>query len=197
MSISLKPIVPLTVFFRKARLICIIPLILIWVSGNHKIQAQNRTVESVGDVILFSLPTIVLGSTVVINDKQGTWQFSKGFILNQAVTYGLKLAVNKSRPNMENINSFPSGHTSTTFQSASFIQQRYGWKYGAPAYVLAGFTGYSRIEANKHDIVDVLMGAAIGIGSSYLFTTPQSRTQYELTFSSEDNYYVLGLAYNF
>ena len=82
------------------------------------------------------------------------------------------MAIDKERPNNGNNDSFPSGHTSTAFQGAAFIQKRYGWKYGAPAYVAASFVGYSRVEADKHHLEDVIAGAAIGILSSYYFTTP-------------------------
>jgi membrane-associated phospholipid phosphatase len=89
---------------------------------------------------------------------------------------------------MENNNAFfPLGHTSTTFQSTALIQKRYGWKYGIPAYALAGFTGYSRINADKHDILDVLAVAAIGIGCSYLFNTPYQREHLEVTLISSNN----------
>lgn len=80
---------------------------------------------------------------------------------------------------------------------ASFLQRRYGWKYGAPAYVLAGFTGYSRINAQKHDGWDILAGAVIGIGNTYLFTTPYQEEHLEVTFSSWDDHYMLGFRFKF
>jgi membrane-associated phospholipid phosphatase len=159
--------------------------------------AQNKTVETAGDVLLYAMPAAALGSTIIIGDGKGTWQFAKGFILNQAVTIGLKYAINKPRPYDNGDRSFPSGHTSTTFQSAAFVQRRYGWKYGIPAYLLAGFTGYSRIDAQMHDGWDVLAGAIIGIGSSYLFTTPYEKEHMELTFNSWDGNYLLGFNYKF
>jgi len=130
-------------------------LICFW---NLRLYSQEKAIEISGDILLYAMPTISLGSTLVIGDKQGTWQFLKGFAVNEAMTFGLKLAISKPRPNEANNNSFPSGHTSTTFQSAAFIQKRYGWKYGIPAYALAGFTGFSRIYADQHDILDVLAG---------------------------------------
>ncbi|GGG20034.1 phosphoesterase [Dokdonia pacifica] len=161
------------------------------------VKAQNQTIETTGDIILYSLPAIALGSTLVLKDYQGTGQFAKGFALNQAVTFGLKLAINKPRPDLSNNNAFPSGHTSTTFQSAAFIQRRYGWEYGIPAYVLAGFTGYSRIEADKHDILDILAGAVIGIGSTYLFTKPYEKQNMQLTLTSGDDGFLVGFNYQF
>ena len=120
------------------------------------VRGQNETLKTTGDVLLVALPITAITSTLIIGDKKGSWQFAKGFALNQLVTFGLKEIINKPRPDGSNNNSFPSGHTSTVFQSASFIQRRYGWKFGAAAYALAGFVGYTRIEADKHDGWDVL-----------------------------------------
>ncbi|WP_339813878.1 phosphatase PAP2 family protein [Zunongwangia profunda] len=72
--------------------------------------------------------------------------------------------MNKQRPDRSNDNSFPSGHTSTVFHSAGYIHRRYGFKNSIPAYALAGFTAASRIDSKKHDILDVIAGAAIGLG---------------------------------
>ena len=94
-------------------------------------------------------------------------------------------------------NSFPSGHTSTTFQSASFIHKRYGFKYSIPAYVLAGYTAFTRLESDKHDGWDVLAGAIIGVGCSYLFTTPYKKEHMELTFSSGGGNYLLGFTFKY
>ena len=133
-------------------------------------SSQNAQ-KTAGDILLFTMPAMAMGSTFIWQDGQkGTYQFSKALAGTLAVTYGLKLAINKERPNGENNNSFPSGHTSVAFTSAAFVQKRYGWEYGIPAYLLAGYVGYTRIEANKHDAVDVVAGAAIGIGMGYLFT---------------------------
>ena len=170
---------------------------IIIISFCQSIFSQNRTIETTGDVLLFAMPITALGSSIIAGDGQGTWQFTKGFLLNQTLTIGLKIIVKKQRPNMENYNAFPSGHTSTVFQSASFIQKRYGWKYGIPAYLLAGFTGYSRLNAEKHDIYDVLAGAVIGIGSTYLFTTPYQQEHMELTFNSVEGDFLLGFKYTF
>ena len=65
--------------------------------------------------------------------------------------------------------AFPSGHASSAFQGAAFIQRRYGIKQAWPAYVLATYTGWTRVDADKHDTTDVLAGAALGIASSFVF----------------------------
>ena len=117
---------------------------------------QVGTTQKIGDVILFVLPVATAGTSLIKGDNQGVWQFTKGFVMTEALTYGLKLSINKTRPDLGNDNAFPSGHTSTVFHSAGYIHRRYGFKYSIPAYALAGFTAASRIDSKKHDIVDVL-----------------------------------------
>ncbi len=107
-----------------------------------------------------------------MHDTQGTNQFYKSFLTTFIITHALKIAVNEKRPDNNGSQSFPSGHTSAAFQGAAFIQMRYGWKYALPAYAAASFVGWSRIKAKKHYTSDVLVGAAIGIISTYYFTTP-------------------------
>ena len=163
----------------------------------HSSFSQNKTITTSGDILIYALPVAAGGTTVILGDKKGAWQFTKGFLLNGVVSFTLKGLIDKQRPNMENNNSFPSAHTSITFQSASFIQRRYGWKYGIAAYILSGYTGYTRIEADKHDIFDVLAGAVIGVGSTYLFTTPYQKKHMELTYSNQDGNYLIGFRYKF
>jgi membrane-associated phospholipid phosphatase len=82
----------------------------------------------------------------------------------------LKGVVDKNRPDGSGDDAFPSGHASTAFQSAAFLHRRYGMRTAWPAYALATFVGWSRIDADKHDSSDVLAGAAIGIASSVWLT---------------------------
>lgn len=160
---------------------------------------SQKTHKTAGDVLLVTMPALALGSTFIWKDGQkGTYQFSKALAGTIVLTYGLKLAINKERPNGENNNSFPSGHTSVAFASAAFIQKRYGWEYGIPAYLLAGYVGYTRIEANKHDGLDVLAGAAIGVGMSYLFTKRyDGKKKLRISSGFIENTPTIGLTYKF
>ncbi|MBQ51716.1 MAG: phosphatase PAP2 family protein [Leeuwenhoekiella sp.] len=158
---------------------------------------QVGTTQKIGDVILFVLPVATAGTSLIKGDNQGVWQFTKGFVMTEALTYGLKLSINKTRPDLSNDNAFPSGHTSTVFHSAGYIHRRYGFKYSIPAYALAGFTAASRIDSKKHDIVDVLAGTAIGLGSNLLSTTEYQQKHMELSYTSFDGNHMLGFTYKF
>jgi membrane-associated phospholipid phosphatase len=59
--------------------------------------------------------------------------------------------------------SFPSGHTTAAFASATVLQQHFGWKVGVPAYAVASYVAASRVQTQKHYLSDVAFGAALGI----------------------------------
>jgi len=160
-------------------------------------KPQIGTTQKIGDIALFALPIATLGTTMIKGDNKGAWQFTKGFILTEALTYGLKTTINKPRPDLSNDNSFPSGHTSTVFHSAGFIHRRYGFKYSIPAYAIAGFTAASRVDSKKHDMLDVIAGAAIGLGSNLLFTTEYQQKHMELNYINAHGDQMIGFRYKF
>jgi len=84
-------------------------------------------------------------------------------------TYALKYATNRTRPNGDP-RSFPSGHASATFATATVLEQHCGWKLGLPAFAAATYTGISRITDNKHWASDVVFGAFIGVASGRTVT---------------------------
>jgi membrane-associated phospholipid phosphatase len=129
------------------------------------------TLETSGDVMAALLPATAGITALALHDYTGGIQLMESTALSVGTALALKYAINERRPNGEDY-SFPSGHAAVAFSSAEFIRKRYGWEYGLPAYAVATFVGYSRIETKQHYFHDVLAGAAIGIGSSYLFTTP-------------------------
>jgi membrane-associated phospholipid phosphatase len=127
--------------------------------------------EDAGDVLFVLLPVAGFATALIKQDREGQIQFAKAFAANAVATLGLKSAIDKQRPNGDCCDAFPSGHSSFAFMGATFIERRYGWKYGAPAYAAASFVAYSRVDADKHYVEDVVAGAAIGYLSSYFFTT--------------------------
>jgi len=82
--------------------------------------------------------------------------------VNYLYTKGLKMAVDRTRPDQSNDDSFPSGHTSNGFTWATVLDHHYGWKVGVPMYIVAGFIGVTRVDRGSHFFSDVVAGAAIG-----------------------------------
>lgn len=132
--------------------------------------------EDSSDVLEIALPAAAASIAYFVeDDEQGLWQFGTSLLATTATTYALKAAVDKERPNGKDNDAFPSGHAAVTFSAASFLQRRYGWEYGVPAYLLASYTGYARVQTDNHEVVDVLAGAAIGLAFNYFLVTPNDR----------------------
>ena len=145
------------------------------------LDGQSETHETLGDIGQVLLPVIAGGSTLIIeSDDKAFLQFIKSFGVSWAGTHIMKRAINKERPNEGNY-AFPSGHTAAAFSGASFIHRRYGKTYGIPAYLIAGYVGWSRVQADKHDWWDIAGGAACGILPTYLFVEPLVINEAELS----------------
>ncbi|MDH3327075.1 MAG: phosphatase PAP2 family protein [Gammaproteobacteria bacterium] len=142
-------------------------VLVLFVCGKNAFAVQY---ESFGDAVQYALPLTALGMTFTEDDPEGRMQFVKSFGATFGITYSVKLGVNRTRPNGADY-SFPSGHTSASFSSASYIHQRYGIKKGRIAYFAAAFVGWTRVQANKHYVSDVLAGAAVGSLTSYMLTS--------------------------
>jgi hypothetical protein len=91
------------------------------------------------------------------------WDLLRGQIVGQSMTQILKTVVKKERPDSSNSRSFPSGHASAVFTTASILHQHYGWKVGIPAYSVASYVALSRLPSNRHFLSDVIFGSALGI----------------------------------
>ncbi len=83
-------------------------------------------------------------------------------IVTQVLTEGLKLAVRRERPDGTNY-SFPSGHASMTFATATVLERHLGWLAAAPTYAVASYVAMSRLHENRHYLSDVVFGATVGL----------------------------------
>lgn len=168
---------------------------------SNYVLAKNDSIEKYGDAIQIIIPAVGYGTTLYLDDDEGEKEFYKSFLSTFGTTHLLKRTVKKERPDDSNDQSFPSGHTSASFQGATFIHQRYGIKYAIPAYIGATFVGYSRVYAEKHYTSDVIAGALIGSGFSYYFTTPYKYNNVAIepvvynTLNSNNNLYGIKLTW--
>lgn len=102
-------------------------------------------------------------------DATGIYAISFG--LMKASTLMVKSATGRLRPDGSTNDSFPSGHTATSFAAAEFLKQEYKdvspW-IGYAGYAVAGTTGIFRLYNNRHWVSDVVAGAGFGIVSTKL-----------------------------
>lgn len=127
---------------------------------------------------------IIMGSVALIekNDDllKSTISLGTGLAVNTALTYALKYTTNRTRPYdkypgvldvpyPESSPSFPSGHTSIAFATATSLSLHYPkWYIIVPSYLWACSVAYSRLNLGVHYPSDVLGGMLLGAGSAYL-----------------------------
>jgi membrane-associated phospholipid phosphatase len=136
------------------------------------LYAGKSGLEIYGNVAQFAIP----GTAAVISlfegeepDTEGLLQLGISTLVTVGIVHGLKFVVDRERPEGTDKGSFPSGHTAAAFSGASYLHYRYGWQYGVPAYLAASVVGYSRVEADKHFVSDVVAGAAIANLMAFIF----------------------------
>ena len=132
--------------------------------------AGDSSRNTQADVLAIGLPIVAYTLTGLKRDRQGAWAATKSLGLTTVGTLALNALIDKDTPTGDADDAFPSGHSAIAFSSAAFMQRRYGWRTGLPAYAVAGYVGWLRVETDEHDWADVLGGAALGIVSSTLFT---------------------------
>ena len=150
------------------------------------------TERKIGDVLQIGIPITAAYSTYYMNDLDGFKYFLKSYLSTVTATHLLKVITQKRRPDSSDYLSFPSGHTSSAFSGASFIHYRYGFKYSIPFYLLASFTGYSRVQSKKHYTEDVVAGAGLAILNSWYFTSPYSK-KYSLRINYNQNLKIINI----
>lgn len=133
---------------------------------DERFESLGEPGEILGNarVVGGSLATAFLLSRTVGKPRfqRTTYELAQGIVINSGVTGATKNIVGRERPNGENHRSFPSGHASTSFTWATVLQRNYGWKLGAPAYLVATYIGATRLEETAHHLTDVVAGATIG-----------------------------------
>ena len=152
------------------------------IDRNKNLDPTFKFVTNTAVPISISTPIIIYSVGLIKKDssinKQAVF-LGETFLVNAFVTIALKHTIKRNRPfeTYADIDqaasslgrSFPSGHTSLAFATATSLSLAYPkWYVIAPSFVWASTVGYSRMHLGVHYPSDVLAGAIIGSGSAYL-----------------------------
>lgn len=149
---------------------------------NKSLDGTWKVITNYDFPVSIAIPAAELVWGYTHHDKKAIingFQTVAGFGIDFVLTEGLKYSVHRSRPFVTYPDiqpyqtytdySFPSGHSSFAFCAATSLSICYPrWYVVAPAYLWAAAVGYSRLDLGVHYPSDVLAGAIIGAGSSWL-----------------------------
>ena len=141
-----------------------------------------RFISNSDAYVIIGTPLLLAGAGLIRNDDKmlrNAFVVATASILNEGLTYALKYSINRDRPfetypeivkkTDAGSPSFPSGHTSSAFATATSLSLSYPkWYIIAPSFAYAGTVAYSRMYLGVHYPSDVAAGALLGAGCAYL-----------------------------
>jgi len=143
----------------------------------------SRVVSNSAGFIDFGVPVALAGVALIKSDDillKKSIYIGVSLGVNSFATYAIKYSVRRPRPRVdypdrivwyENMttNSFPSGHTSAAFNTATSITLAFPkWYVAVPSHIWAASVGYSRMNLGVHYPSDVICGAILGSASAFL-----------------------------
>ena len=143
--------------------------------ANTRLLTNFKT--GIDDYTQFFGPALTVGLKLGGYEGRSDWGRLLGsslmsYAIMAGFVNGIKYTAKEMRPDGSTANSWPSGHTATSFVGATVLHKEYGltrspW-FSVAGYGVATATGVMRILNNRHWISDVLSGAGIGIMSTEL-----------------------------
>lgn len=131
--------------------------------------------ELAADIVTAALPLGAYAIAHYRDDGAGEGQFLRAnaasLVLNTVLRVGFNQTRWGERPN-GNQYAFPSGHVGFVVTQAAFLQQRFGWQYGVPAYLLSGYVAWVRVDTDHHHWRDIIAAVAVAEFTARLFVTP-------------------------
>lgn len=150
-------------------------------------QKMSESTSHTGDILGSGLAGVLIasGQAVWDSDENHYQSHARALVYTTVVTTAMKYSFGRQRPgNSDSHQSFPSGHTSTSFATATSLTYAYGWKAAVVAYPVATFIGLSRLSDDAHWASDVVGGAFVGFiiarASSYSWSETDGHAQSNL-----------------
>ena len=150
----------------------------------HRTPGQTKTwlfISNTHDYVNVGIPAAVLITGFIKKDpdmRQNALYIASSTATTAILNALIKKLVKRPRPFIQNIHltavyqpkssSFPSGHTSAAFGTATSLARAYPkWYIIAPALLWSSAVGYSRMYLGVHYPSDVAAGAILGAGTAF------------------------------
>jgi membrane-associated phospholipid phosphatase len=167
----------MSIFLTRYLLVCLMIAVLCLPTATA--SAGNGPDILATDILTAVVPLTGLAVAYYTDDIEGEKQWLRNIGVNQVLTSALRLGFNETslgeRPNGGGW-GFPSGHVAVAMAGATFLGQRYGWKWGTPAYLAVASIAVVRINEDKHHWRDVIAASTLAYGVALLTVTPENAT---------------------
>lgn len=148
---------------------------------NKNLDGTFKFITDQAGTVAFGTPIVVIGSGLLMNDsatKAKGYVVGASLIVASGISSIMKWSINRERPFNKYTDiekktsggspSFPSGHTSMAFLTATSLSLVYPkWYVIVPSFLWASSVGYSRMHLGVHYPSDVAVGALVGAGSAF------------------------------
>jgi membrane-associated phospholipid phosphatase len=159
------------------------------VNRNTNLDPTFKFLTKTATPVSIMVPITYLGYGLIDGDKAKLkLSLNTGITIAAAMTLStvLKYSIGRTRPykkysDIQNLSSdftpsFPSGHTTSVFCTATTLSLMYPkWYVIVPSFTWAAAVAYSRLHMGMHYPFDVLGGIILGMGTSYLSYRLQNR----------------------
>lgn len=167
------------------KLLLAVVMLLLWRTPEAAESHISSDEYLAADVLTGIVPLGAYWLTYLKDDKPGRKQYLWSMGTSLIVVNGARLAFKDhewgTRPNGHPY-GFPSGHLVFIASGAAFLQDRYGWKWGVPAYGAAYYTAWVRVEDEHHRWRDVGVATAVSILASQYFVSQYPDTEVKPLF---------------
>jgi len=152
------------------------------VHRNKSFDCTFEIITNTATPLSAAIPGGLIVTGLITKDKKvlyNGFESAAAWVITSGITGVMKYTIKRPRPfktypdiiklSDGGSPSFPSGHTSVTFSTATSLSLMYPkWYVITPAMIWAVSVGYSRMHLGVHYPSDVLVGAVIGSGAAFL-----------------------------